>query len=107
MPVDGERVINPAMHHINIKTTKLQEMIDWYGLVLGARSIFKTLSWRSFQMIALTTASHFWPFLGSTTTSKIRSHWTSSYCFRVRFFCRSHVDLCAAEKGGHRTSVQY
>jgi len=33
MPVDGERVINPAMHHINIKTTKLQEMIDWYGLV--------------------------------------------------------------------------
>ena len=41
MPVDGERVINPAMHHINIKTTKLQEMIDWYGLVLGAKVNFQ------------------------------------------------------------------
>ena len=41
MPVDGERVINPAMHHINIKTTKLQKMIDWYGLVLGAKVNFQ------------------------------------------------------------------
>jgi len=41
MPVDGERVINPVMHHINIKTTKLQEMIDWYGLVLGAKVNFQ------------------------------------------------------------------
>ena len=107
MPVDGERVINPAMHLINIKTTKLQEMIDWYGLVLGARSIFKTLSWRSFQMIALTTASHFWPFLGSTTTRKNSFTLAFIIPLSIRFFCRSHVDLCAAEEGGHRTSVQY
>ncbi len=26
---------NPTLHHINLKTTRLQEMIDWYGLVVG------------------------------------------------------------------------
>jgi catechol 2,3-dioxygenase len=41
MPVDGERVINPMVHHINIKTTKLQEMIDWYGLVVGTNVNFQ------------------------------------------------------------------
>ena len=28
---------NPLLHHINLKTTRLQEMIDWYGIVVGAR----------------------------------------------------------------------
>ena len=41
MSVNGERVTNPAMHHVNIKTTKLQEMIDWYGLVVGAKVNFQ------------------------------------------------------------------
>lgn len=26
---------NPVLHHINLKTTRLQEMIDWYGVVVG------------------------------------------------------------------------
>jgi catechol 2,3-dioxygenase len=26
---------NPTLHHVNLKTTRLQEMIDWYGLVVG------------------------------------------------------------------------
>jgi catechol 2,3-dioxygenase len=26
---------NPALHHINIKTTRLAAMIDWYGTVVG------------------------------------------------------------------------
>jgi catechol-2,3-dioxygenase len=29
----------PILHHVNLKTTRLQEMIDWYGLVLGTRVI--------------------------------------------------------------------
>jgi catechol 2,3-dioxygenase len=28
-------VIKPALHHINFKTTRLNEMIAWYGTVLG------------------------------------------------------------------------
>ena len=29
MPAD--RVIHPKFHHVNFKTTRLQEMIDWYS----------------------------------------------------------------------------
>lgn len=27
--------VNPTLHHVNLKTTRLQEMIDWYTLVVG------------------------------------------------------------------------
>jgi catechol 2,3-dioxygenase len=26
---------NPTLHHVNLKTVRLQEMIDWYALVVG------------------------------------------------------------------------
>lgn len=32
----AHEVISPTLHHVNLKTTRLQEMIDWYGLVVGA-----------------------------------------------------------------------
>jgi catechol 2,3-dioxygenase len=35
MPTDTERPIRPTLHHVNLKTTRLREMIDWYALVLG------------------------------------------------------------------------
>jgi catechol-2,3-dioxygenase len=28
---------NPTLHHVNLKTTRLKEMIDWYGAVVGLR----------------------------------------------------------------------
>src|ERR1700741_4678690 len=28
----------PTLHHVNLKTPRLQEMIDWYGLVVGMRA---------------------------------------------------------------------
>jgi catechol 2,3-dioxygenase len=28
-------ILRPALHHVNLKTTRLQQMIDWYGLVVG------------------------------------------------------------------------
>lgn len=31
------QVRTPVLHHINLKTTRLQELIDWYGTVLGTR----------------------------------------------------------------------
>ncbi|WP_210490993.1 VOC family protein [Patulibacter sp. SYSU D01012] len=31
----------PAFHHVNLKTTRLQEMIDWYGLVVGAEVTYQ------------------------------------------------------------------
>jgi catechol 2,3-dioxygenase-like lactoylglutathione lyase family enzyme len=34
-------MIRPALHHANLKTTRLQEMIDWYAVVLGAKVNFQ------------------------------------------------------------------
>lgn len=37
----NEVVIRPALHHVNLKTTRLQEMIDWYGEVVGSQVTFQ------------------------------------------------------------------
>lgn len=29
----------PTLHHVNLKTTRLQEMIDWYGTVCGMEAV--------------------------------------------------------------------
>ena len=31
-------LIQPKFHHLNLKTTRLQEMIDWYGVVVGTEA---------------------------------------------------------------------
>jgi catechol-2,3-dioxygenase len=39
----------PVFHHVNLKTTRLQEMIDWYGEVVGSEVVFRdaTGAWLS------------------------------------------------------------
>lgn len=37
----NRQIIRPALHHINLKTTRLQAMIDWYSLVVGMRIMFR------------------------------------------------------------------
>jgi catechol-2,3-dioxygenase len=39
--LDEGRVRASTLHHVNLKTLRLQEMIDWYGLLLGARVNFQ------------------------------------------------------------------
>ena len=34
-------VIHPKFHHFNLKTTRLQEMIDWYRALVGAEVLFQ------------------------------------------------------------------
>jgi catechol-2,3-dioxygenase len=34
-------VIHPKFHHFNLKTTRLQEMIDWYCALVGAEVLFQ------------------------------------------------------------------
>ena len=34
-------VIHPKFHHVNLKTTRLQEMIDYYRTLVGAEVIFQ------------------------------------------------------------------
>src|ERR1700719_5119104 len=42
-------LIKPKFHHFNLKTTRLQELIDWYGAVVGAEVTFQdaTGAWLS------------------------------------------------------------
>jgi catechol-2,3-dioxygenase len=39
---DRTQVIRPSMHHVNLKTTRLQAMVDWYGQVIGSRPNFQS-----------------------------------------------------------------
>ena len=41
MTEEKEAVIRPKLHHFNLKTTRLQEVIDWYGKVVGAEATFQ------------------------------------------------------------------
>jgi catechol-2,3-dioxygenase len=34
-------VIHPKFHHVNLKTTRLQEMIDFYGTLVGTKVVFQ------------------------------------------------------------------
>jgi catechol-2,3-dioxygenase len=33
--------LRPKLHHVNFKTTRLQEMIDWYGVVAGTEVLHR------------------------------------------------------------------
>jgi catechol-2,3-dioxygenase len=35
-------VVNPVLHHVNLKTTRLVEMIDWYARTVGMRPNFQS-----------------------------------------------------------------
>ncbi|MBV8293570.1 MAG: VOC family protein [Mycobacterium sp.] len=41
MPVSTETTIRPTLHHVTFKTTRLQEMIDWYSKVVGVHVNFQ------------------------------------------------------------------
>ena len=34
-------VISPALHHVTMRTSHLDEMIAWYGVVIGARVMYR------------------------------------------------------------------
>ena len=34
-------MIRPALHHVTMRTSHLDAMIDWYGVVIGARVMFR------------------------------------------------------------------
>jgi catechol 2,3-dioxygenase len=39
--MSADSVIHPKFHHVNLKTTRLQEMIDWYSAVVGSEVLFQ------------------------------------------------------------------
>jgi catechol 2,3-dioxygenase len=45
----GNEALKPSFHHVNLKTTRLREMIEWYATVVGAEVTFEdaTGAWLS------------------------------------------------------------
>jgi catechol 2,3-dioxygenase len=39
--MSADTPIRPTFHHFNLKTTRLQELIDWYAIVVGAEVTFQ------------------------------------------------------------------
>ena len=37
----GSTLALPILHHVNLKTTRVQEMIDWYATVVGLTTVFQ------------------------------------------------------------------
>jgi catechol-2,3-dioxygenase len=35
------KISQPMLHHVNLKTTRLKQMIDWYGTVVGSKLNFQ------------------------------------------------------------------
>jgi catechol-2,3-dioxygenase len=48
-PLDDRAVFKPVIHHVNLKTTRLDEMVDWYGLTVGLEVNFRN------QLVAFLT----------------------------------------------------
>ena len=38
---EGSTLPLPILHHVNLKSTRLQEMIDWYATVVGLNTVFQ------------------------------------------------------------------
>ncbi len=38
---EGSTLALPVLHHVNLKTTHTQEMIDWYSTVVGLTTVFQ------------------------------------------------------------------
>jgi catechol 2,3-dioxygenase len=41
MTNNSQPFIKPSLHHVTLKTTRLQDMIDWYGKTVGTRVIYQ------------------------------------------------------------------
>jgi catechol 2,3-dioxygenase len=47
MSATAKNEVRPSLHHVTMKTSRLDEMIKWYGLVLGTQVQFRneTAAW--------------------------------------------------------------
>lgn len=39
--LEEKTLAQPTLHHVNLKTTRLQEMIDWYATAVGLTTVFQ------------------------------------------------------------------
>ena len=97
---DDRHVIHPKFHHVNLKTTRLQEMIDWYATSSAPRCSSSTTSGPGSPTTRPTTASRCWRSRTSSTTRKGHAHRAAPHGLRVRQLRGAQRDLPAAAGGG-------
>ncbi len=79
-------VLSPPLHHVNLKATRLQEMIDWYGTVVGLSPPINTKAGHGYPTMPPITASRSCACQGSQLRrpGQDRAHRDSSHRLRVR-----------------------
>jgi len=97
-------VIKPALHHVTFKTSRLDEMMAWYGTVLGGTINFKNdhNGWMTND-----EANHRFAFLSvpglEDDPDKVKHNAMHHSAFEYESF--SDVVLCRDAGRGHRPGV--
>ena len=89
-PCGSHRLAGPPWHHVNLKTSRLDEMIAWYGTVIGAKVQFRN------QIAAWTTndeANHRIAFLAVPGLSDDEQKTKHNGVHHCAFECDSFDDL--------------
>lgn len=60
--VGADGIRDPFFHHVNLKTGRLDELVEWYGLTIGMRPNFRS---DSFAFLTNDAANHRLAILGS------------------------------------------
>jgi catechol 2,3-dioxygenase len=96
-------MIRPKLHHVHLKTTRLQEMIDWYGAVIGAKIIFQSAGGASttdnpFQVAFMTNdrANHGIVFMAVRGVGEDPEHFLHAGLHHVAFEYESFNDLMSS-----------
>ncbi len=89
----NEQVINPAIHHVNLKTTRLREMIEWYGLVVGAKANFE---WPAGAFLSNDRANHRIALLAVPGLEDDTQKFTYTGIHHIAFEYGSFSDLMAS-----------
>ena len=56
---ESKAIARPTFHHINLKTLRLQEMIDWYATVPGMETQYQFPGGAWLTTMGPTTASRY------------------------------------------------
>ena len=103
---DSTAVIHPKFHHFNLKTTRLQEMIDFYAVLVGAEVNFQddVGAWLSNDAANHRIALLAFPGFTDDPEKETRTglHHTA---FEYAGFDELNAELPASEGGGHRAVV--
>ena len=108
MTTTSRTSIRPSLHHVTMKTSRLDEMIEWYGLVLGTQVQFRNevAAWTSNDEANHRIAFLAVPGLGDDA-DKIRHNGMHHCAFEYASFADLMSSYGRLREAGRRTGVLY